>query len=76
MSEQYEIRIRGLLDPDWVEWFDGMIIKYRGGDETVMRGRVRDQAALFGMLTKLRSLGLELVQVRRIPPKGNKKTLC
>lgn len=73
MNAWYEIRVKGALDPDWAEWFEGMELEHAIEDETVLRGKVRDQAALFGMLNKLRNLGLELLDVRRIRKPRNKK---
>jgi hypothetical protein len=60
---QVEIRVRGRLDPDWSEWFEGLEISYRGEAETVLSGSVQDQAALYGLITRLRNLGLALVSV-------------
>lgn len=62
LNALYEIRVRGQLDPGWAEWFEGMEVAH-AENETVLRGRVRDQAALYGMLNKLRNLGLELLEV-------------
>ena len=59
----YEIRIRGRLDQQWRTWFEGMSITNRG-DETVISGPVADQAALHGLLGKIRDLGLQLVEMR------------
>ncbi len=73
MNVCYQIRVRGRLDEGWGEWFEDMKIAH-AENETVLRGRVRDQAALYGILNKLRNLGLELVEVRRIT--STKKTLC
>lgn len=62
----FEIHIRGHLDADWAEWFDGMTLTHRGenGGETVLCGPVRDQAQLFGVLNKLRTLNLTLLSVQ------------
>ena len=61
----YEIRLRGHLDAQWAAWFDGLVINTENG-ETLLRGPVADQAALFGLLKKIRDLGLPLVSVRQI----------
>ena len=61
----YEIRISGKLDQTWTEWFDGFKITYQG-NETEFVGVVQDQAALFGLLTKLNNLGLPLISVQQI----------
>ncbi|MBL8927711.1 MAG: hypothetical protein JNM77_15990 [Pseudonocardia sp.] len=61
----YEIRVGGLLDDCWSSWFDGFTVT--GGDaESVLRGPVVDQAALHGVLARIRDLGLPLVSVRII----------
>ncbi len=61
----YEIKVIGILDQTWSEWFDGFSITYLGA-ETIMMGEVVDQAALFGVLTKLNDLGLPLMSVIRV----------
>jgi hypothetical protein len=62
-STWYEIRIRGTLSPDWSEWFEGMEIRQDGEGETILAGRVVDQAALHGLLARVRDLNLVLVSV-------------
>lgn len=59
----YRIHIRTHLHQGWSEWFDGLAIEYAPDDTTVLVGRVPDQAALFGLLTKVRDLGLVLLSV-------------
>jgi hypothetical protein len=61
----YAIRVRGVLDPDWSAWFAGMQVRSAGPDETVIIGAVADQAALHGLLARIRDLGLPLLSVRR-----------
>ena len=63
----YEISIRGRLDERWSSWFDGMAIDASQVGVTVIRGPVVDQAALHGLLARLRDLGTPLVSVRSIP---------
>ena len=63
---KYEIRLEGSLDETWTAWFDGMQIINEDGGATVITGVVADQAALHGLLAKVRDLGLPLVSVRRI----------
>jgi hypothetical protein len=60
----YEIRLQGQLDRRWAAWFDGMTLTTSDGT-TVLRGAVADQAALHGLLHKLRDIGLPLVSVTR-----------
>ena len=62
----YEIRIQGHLDQHWSEWFDGLDITYDVDDNTVLRGPLLDEAALHGVLIKVRDLVLPLLAVNRI----------
>ena len=62
----YEIRVKGTLDEQWSDWFDGFTIVPRANDQTLLTGPVADQAALYGLLTKIRDLGLPLLSVRRV----------
>ena len=62
----YRIKVKGVLDRRWSDWFDGFDILYEVEDETLLVGMVRDQAALHGMLSKIRDLGLPLLMVQRI----------
>ncbi len=65
----YEIRIKGRLAGDiGAAWFDGMEVRPAANDETLLVGPVIDQAALYGLLARLRDLALPLVSVRRIDP--------
>ena len=57
----YEIRIKGHLSDEWTDWFEGMTITLEENGNTVLTGPVADQAALFGLLKKVRDLGLPLV---------------
>ncbi|WP_433502671.1 hypothetical protein ACQP04_23200 [Pseudonocardia halophobica] len=61
----YEIRLDGRLDPRWTAWFDGMTLTTTE-HVTTLRGAVADQAALHGLLRKVRDLGLPLVAVLRL----------
>ncbi len=65
---QYEIRVEGHLGPRWAAWFDGMRLSEQPGGTTVLRGPVVDQAALHGLLQRLRDLGLPLLSVTRLEP--------
>jgi hypothetical protein len=66
--ELYEIRIRGHLDDRWADWFEGLTITREAGGETRLSGPVADQAALHGLLRKVRDLGLPLLSVAQIGP--------
>lgn len=64
----YQVRISGLLDESWTEWFDDMLVSYDPlADETLLTGSFADQSALHGLLAKIRDLGLNLVELRRLP---------
>jgi hypothetical protein len=62
----YQIRVKGLLDREWSDFFDGLTIAKKPDDETMLVGPVADQAALHGLLAKVRDLGLPLLSVTRI----------
>ena len=64
----YEIRVRGHLDGRWSEWFDGLLITDLENGEALLSGDIVDQAALHGVLNKVRDLGLPLVAVRSAGP--------
>jgi hypothetical protein len=69
----YEIRLKGHLDDKWADWFEGLSITREDNGETVLRGSVVDQAALHGVLRKVRDLGvllLSVVQVERKQANG------
>jgi hypothetical protein len=63
-----EIRIKGHLDKRWTDWFDGLTISREANGDTLLTGPVVDQAALHGLLRKVRDLGLPLVSVIHISP--------
>ena len=65
----YEIHLRGHLDDKWADWFEGLTITREDNGETVLRGPIVDQAALHGLLRKVRDLGLPLLSVVHIDPK-------
>ncbi len=65
---QYEIRVKGRLGSRWSAWFDGLSISSEDDGTTVIRGPVVDQAALHGLLSKLRDVGIPLVSVVQIFP--------
>ena len=62
LNSRYEIRVKGILDERWTAWFEGLQVS-SDGEETVISGPVADQAALHGLLTKVRDLGLFLISV-------------
>ena len=65
-SAVYHIRVKGLLGEKWSDWFDGFTITPQADDETLLVGPVSDQAALHGLLAKIRDLGLTLSLVQRV----------
>lgn len=64
----YQIRIDGHLDDQWADWFSGLAIILEEKGDTLLTGPIADQAALFGLLKKVRDLGMPLVSVNRIEP--------
>jgi hypothetical protein len=63
---RYEIRVEGVLGSPWSDWFEGLRITSDAPGETSISGAIADQAALHGLLARVRDLGLVLVEVRRI----------
>ncbi len=63
MPEYFEIKIKGHLDPTWSDWFTGMNLTHLEGDGTLLSGVLPDQAALHGLLERIRDLNLTLVSV-------------
>lgn len=63
LDQQYEIRIRGHLDDRWSDWFGGMTITLDDDGNTLLTGPVVDQAALYGLLRKVRDAGMSLYSV-------------
>jgi hypothetical protein len=64
---RYEVRVDGVLDGRWSQWFEGLRIDHQEG-ETILSGMLPDQPALHGILDKVRDLGLSIIAVRRVPP--------
>ena len=62
----YQIRLKGHLGRHWTDWFEGLTITLEANGDTLLTGPVVDQAALYGLLKKVRSLGLPLLSVNRI----------
>jgi hypothetical protein len=65
----YQIRLKGHLDPRWTAWFDGLSLTHERDGTTLIHGAVVDQAALHGLLAKVRDLGLPLIAVIQVDPK-------
>jgi hypothetical protein len=66
---RYEIRLKGHLDARWTDWFEGLSFTHESDGTTILSGPVVDQAALYGLLRKVRDLGLPLVSVIQVDPK-------
>jgi hypothetical protein len=66
----YEIRVQGHLDQRWSAWFEGLAISYDVDDNTVLHGPLVDEAALHGVLIKVRDLALPLLAVNRVAGSG------
>jgi ABC-2 type transport system ATP-binding protein len=64
----YHIKLKGHLAKHWCEWFDNLTITHTGGGETLLSGLIKDQAALYGVLIKIRDLALPLLSVTRTEP--------
>ncbi len=65
-AKVYEIRLKGHLDARWAEWFDGLTITLEENGSTLLSGPLADQAALHGILKKVRDLGLTLLSVNSV----------
>jgi len=71
-QEVYQIVVKGHLDSEWSDWFDGLTITLVDNGETILSGPLADQTALHGVLIKIRDLGLPLLSLTRIEPeRGN-----
>ena len=65
---RYVIRVKGHLDPFWQEWLDHLSITHQSDGTTLLSGHIRDQAALYGILCKMRDLGLTLLELSASAP--------
>jgi len=70
VHEWYQIRVKGHLGEQWRDWFDGLTITNVEQGEALLSGPLPDQAALHGVLTKIRDLGLRLLAVNQVEPDG------
>jgi len=66
MSNYCEIVVKGHLDLDWSEWLEGLTITHNDQGETIISGRLRDQAAFYGLLAKVRDMCLFLISVKYV----------
>jgi len=69
----YQIRIKGHLDDQWSDWFDGLTITQETDGNTLLTGPVVDQSALYGLLKKVHDLGLSLISVKKIERGGREE---
>lgn len=76
----YEIRVKGQLDQQWSAWFEGLTISHDGDGNTVLRGPLVDEAALHGVLIKVRNLALPLLSLTRehgsVQEEGESRGAC
>lgn len=70
MKQQVEIRVKGCIDEHWSEWFDGLTIAHSDQNETVLTGPIPDQAALYGLIARLRDLGVSLRSLECVEGEG------
>jgi hypothetical protein len=68
VPQWYEIRLKGLLEPRWAAWFDGLSLTQEDDGTTTIRGPVVDQSALHGVFRKLRDLGVPLISLTQVEP--------
>jgi hypothetical protein len=73
MSDYYEIVVKGQLDTNWSGWLEGLTITHNDKGETIISGPIRDQAALYGLLVKMRDMVLFLISVRYIADESFKE---
>jgi hypothetical protein len=71
----YQIRIEGHLGHQWSDWFEGLTITLEDNGDTLLIGPVVDQAALHGLLRKVRDLGMTLIWVIRVSPSGSMRKI-
>jgi len=64
----YQIRLKGHLGSQWTDWFGGLTVTLAENGDTLLTGRVIDQPALYGLLRKVRDLGMPLLSINQVPP--------
>lgn len=74
MSDFCEIIVKGHLDIDWSGWFEGLTVTHNDKGETMLSGQIRDQAALYGIIAKVRDMGLFLILVKYIAGESDKES--
>ena len=74
MSDFCEIIVKGHLDIDWSEWFEGLTIEHNDKGETMLSGQIRDQAAFYGIIAKIRDMGLCLILVKCIADESTQES--
>ena len=72
--QSVEIRVKGQIDEHWSDWFEDLTITHTDENETILSGTVVDQAALYGLLARLRDLGLPLLSVNSAEPNPQEGT--
>ena len=70
MKQVYEIRVKGHLDETWADWLNGLAIHHEPGGDSLLSGSLVDQAALHGVLNRLRDLGVQLISVNPVEVSG------
>jgi hypothetical protein len=71
----YQIRIKGLLDRQWTDWFGGMAVSPTDDGDTLLAGPIEDQAALHGLLKKVRDWGMPLISVGPVEPERRRESM-
>ncbi len=74
MSDFCEIIVKGHLDISWSGWFEGLTVTHNDNGETMLSGQIRDQAALYGIIAKVRDMGLFLILVKYIAGESDKES--
>ena len=73
LTTNYQIIIKGHLEPTWSNWFDGMEVQNLPNGEARLYGQIKDQAMLHGLLIKIRDLGWPLISLNRVPAEKTKR---